>query len=107
MRMVIELKRDASIKRFFLGRYILRKPSCLDIIKDRYQYLYRVLEKEVEAAVKKMRLPGYHFYDDSRWEGKAFLDYHVFSTPTVFLLDKEKNIVCKPYDWSELKLYIK
>ena len=64
-------------------------------------------QKEVEAAVKKMRLPGYHFYDDSRWEGKAFLDYHVFSTPTVFLLDKEKNIVCKPYDWSELKLYIK
>lgn len=47
---LLELKRDASIKRFFLGRYILRKPSCLDIIKDRYQYLFRVLEKEVEAV---------------------------------------------------------
>ena len=46
---LLELKRDACIKRFFLARYIIRKPSCLDHIKDRYQYIYGVLEKEVEA----------------------------------------------------------
>lgn len=59
-------------------------------------------QEEVEAAVKKMRLPGYHFYDDLRWDSKAFLDYHVISTPTVFVLDEEKKIACKPYDWQEL-----
>lgn len=63
-------------------------------------------QKEVKKAVKKMRLPGYHFYDDSRWEGKAFLDYHVTSTPTVFLLDADKTIVCKPYDWEDLKCWL-
>jgi len=62
--------------------------------------------EEVTQAVKKMRLQGYHFYDPLRWESRPFLDYHITSTPTVFLLDKEKNIVCKPYDWLELKLYI-
>lgn len=61
---------------------------------------------EVQAAVKRMRLPGYHFYDEQRWDGKAFLDYHITSTPTAFVLDADKTIVCKPYDWYELKLYI-
>ncbi|MBR4468128.1 MAG: redoxin domain-containing protein [Bacteroidales bacterium] len=64
-------------------------------------------QEEVADAVKKMRLPGYHFYDELRWESKAFLDYHVTSTPTVFLLDSEKKIVCKPYDWTELKYWLK
>ena len=64
-------------------------------------------EEEVAATFKKMRLPGYHFYDALRWEGKAFLDYHITTTPTVFVLDKEKTIVCKPYDWSELKEWLK
>ncbi len=58
---------------------------------------------DVVKTVKKMRLPGYHFYDELRWDSKAFLDYHITSTPTVFVLDENKTIVCKPYDWQELK----
>lgn len=62
---------------------------------------------EVAESVKKMRLSGYHFHDDLRWESKAFLDYHITSTPTVFVLDKDKTIVCKPYDWYDLKEWLK
>ena len=58
---------------------------------------------DVVKTVKKMRLPGYHFYDELRWDSKSFLDYHITSTPTVFVLDENKTIVCKPYDWQELK----
>ena len=58
---------------------------------------------DVTKEAKKMRLPGYHFYDELRWDSKAFLDYHITSTPTVFVLDENKTIVCKPYDWNELK----
>lgn len=64
-------------------------------------------KEDVAKQVKKMRLPGYHFYDDLRWDSKAFLDYHITSTPTVFLLDENKTIVCKPYDWYELKDWLK
>ena len=64
-------------------------------------------EQEAKSAMKKMRLPGYHFYDDSRWEGKAFMVYHVTSTPTVFVLDENKMIVCKPYDWKDLKEWLR
>ena len=64
-------------------------------------------EEEVKKAVKKMRLTGYHFYDDLRWDSEAFLDYHITSTPTVFVLDENKTIVCKPYDWQKLKYWLK
>jgi peroxiredoxin len=64
-------------------------------------------QDEVEATVKKMRLPGYHFYDEQRWESKPFLDYHVTSTPTALVLEAERTIVCKPYDWQELKDWLK
>ena len=63
-------------------------------------------EEDVKKAVKKMRLPGYHFYDEKRWDSEAFLSYHVTSTPTVFVLDENKTIVCKPYDWKDLKYWL-
>jgi len=62
---------------------------------------------DVTKEVKKMRLHGYHFYDELRWDSKAFLDYHITSTPTVFVLDENKTIVCKPYDWHELKDWLR
>jgi len=62
---------------------------------------------DVTKEVKKMRLHGYHFYDELRWDSKAFLDYHITSTPTVFVLNENKTIVCKPYDWYELKDWLR
>ena len=66
-------------------------------------------EEQVKEELRGLKLDqqGHHFYDAERWAGKAFLDYHVTSTPTVFLLDKDKTIVCKPYDWNELKQFLK
>lgn len=81
----------------------------LDLKSDYELVTFALAEnvEEVQAQVKKMRLPGFHFYDDKRWDGKAFLDFHVSSTPTVFVLDADKTIVCKPYDWAELKDWIR
>ena len=78
-------------------------------LKRKYELVTFALAEngeEVASTVKKMRLPGYHFYDELRWDGKAFLDYHITSTPTVFMLDENKTIVCKPYDWTELKEWL-
>ena len=49
-------------------------------------------EEEVKKAVKKMRVPGYHFYDELRWDSEAFLDYHITSTPTVFVWMKTRPL---------------
>lgn len=89
--------------------FLTKMRKKLDL-KKKYELVTFALadtQEEVEEAVAAMKLPGLHFYDAARWNGRAFLDYHVVSTPTVLLLDKEKTIVCKPYDWNELNGYIK
>ena len=89
--------------------FLVQIRKNLDLKSDFELVTFALAENldEVKRTVKKMRLPGFHFYDELRWEGKAFLDYHVTSTPTVFVLDENKRIVCKPYDWEELKYWLK
>lgn len=81
----------------------------LDLKSDFELVTFALAENENDAirSVRKLRLDGYHFYDALRWESKPFLDYHISSTPTVFVLDKDRMIVCKPYDWHELKEWLK
>ena len=110
---------ESSAKRIILVFWSTDCEYCHDFLKDIRKHLdlksdYELVTfaladnvDEVRASVKKMRLPGYHFYDEKRWNGVAFLDYHVTSTPTVFVLDADKTIVCKPYDWLELRDWIK
>ena len=89
--------------------FLVQIRKNLDLKSDFELVTFALAEdkEEVTRTVKKMRLPGYHFYDDLRWEGKAFLDFHITSTPTVFLVDADKTIVCKPYDWMELNNWLK
>ena len=89
--------------------FLVQIRKNLDLKSDFELVTFALAEdkEEVTRTVKKMRLPGYHFYDDLRWEGKAFLDFHITSTPTVFLVDADKTIVCKPYDWRELNNWLK
>jgi hypothetical protein len=35
------------------------------------------------------------------------IDYNVYATPTMFLLDKKKNIVAKPITFNELNKVLK
>ena len=107
------LKNDYAFVRL-LGEGTNGKTWLAKHLSDGQQVAVKVMKfalaenlDEVKRTVKKMRLPGFHFYDELRWEGKAFLDYHVSSTPTVFVLDKDKMIVCKPYDWKELKEWLR
>lgn len=79
-------------------------------LKSEYELVTFALAEnsdDVKHTVRKMRLPGYHFYDALRWESAPFLNYHITSTPTVFVLDENKTIVSKPYDWNELKHWVK
>lgn len=62
-------------------------------------------EREAQKILRKKKSNGHHFYDDLRWEGDNYKNYHVFATPTIFILDKDKVIVSKPLDFEELKQY--
>ena len=54
-----------------------------------------------------MRIRGWHFFDPAGWDSQPFIDYDVTSTPTVILIDKDKNIVGEAYDWDEFETLIK
>ena len=40
--------------------------------------------------------------DPAGWSGKASMDYSVYATPSMFLVDEEKKIIAKPMDVDEL-----
>lgn len=46
-----------------------------------------------------------HVYGEGKWDNKIGDDYGVSSTPTYFILDKDKKIISKPIDFKELKAY--
>lgn len=49
---------------------------------------------EYESAYKD--IPRKMHCDFKEWETKTIKDYHVFATPTYFLLDKDLKIVLRP-----------
>lgn len=57
--------------------------------------------RQVRKKARRMRLTGWHFYDEARWDSQPFLDYDVTMTPTVILIDKDKNIIGEAFDWEE------
>lgn len=46
-----------------------------------------------------------HVYGEGKWDNKIGNAYGVTSTPTYFVLDKDKKIVLKPLDYEVLKAY--
>lgn len=62
--------------------------------------------RQVSRKARCLRLRGYHFFDPAGWDSAPFLDYDVMATPTVILIDKDKNIVGEAYDWDEFKALI-
>ena len=63
--------------------------------------------RQVRRKARCMRIRGWHFFDPAGWDSQPFIDYDVTSTPTVILIDKDKNIVGEAYDWDEFETLIK
>lgn len=41
-----------------------------------------------------------------KWDTKAAQDYHIYATPTYFLLDKDLKIILKPKNLAHLNAYV-
>lgn len=51
-------------------------------------------------------IPGISLCDYAKWDGKVVKDFHVFSTPTIFLLDKNQNILLRPFSIYHLNAWL-
>ncbi|WP_299884744.1 TlpA disulfide reductase family protein [uncultured Lacinutrix sp.] len=47
----------------------------------------------------------YHVYGEGKWENEIGNRYNAKATPSYFVLDKNKTILAKPYDFPEFKPY--
>jgi thioredoxin-related protein len=75
-------------------------------LKNEYELVTFALAdnpRQVQRQVKRRRLTGWHFFDPNGWDGQAFLDYDVCITPTIVLIDKDKNVIGEAYDWEEFE----
>ena len=80
----------------------LKKLRCRVNLKRDYELVTFALaetQEDVQREVKKLKLPGWHFFDDGGWDGQMFLEYDIDITPTIILIDKNKNVVGEAYDW--------
>lgn len=96
-------------------------PHCsesMPSINDIYQTVERnklevvaiSLDKEKtewETAVTELNFIWKNCCDLKGWDSQAAIDYNVYATPTMFLLDSQKNIVAKPITINELKTALK
>ncbi|MEI8005925.1 MAG: redoxin domain-containing protein [Bacteroidota bacterium] len=55
------------------------------------------------SFVKKEKLNWINVSELKGYFGKAEDEYNVYATPTMYLLDQQKNIVAKPITWRELE----
>ena len=63
--------------------------------------------KKIKNLVKKTKLNGYFYHDGLEWNCPFVDDYAVTGTPSFYLLDKEKKIIYKPFDFNELIDFVK
>ena len=58
--------------------------------------------KKIKNLAKKFKAEAFFYHDGLEWDSPAVNDYAVVATPSFFLLDKDKKIIYKPFDYKEL-----
>ncbi len=75
--------------------------------KDKGLEIYAIGIEEIQenwkTAIKEQNLPWINLSDISGFHGDACAKYHVWQTPTYFILDQEKNIYGRPMSTGQLE----
>jgi peroxiredoxin len=62
-------------------------------------------EEEYKKFVKEF--PWFSTCDFEKWSGQAVTEYHVFATPSMFLLDKNRKILLRPVSVDHMETWVK
>ena len=64
-------------------------------------------KKEWEDKVFDLKIEGwYNLSDLKKWDGDVVKDYNIYATPTMFVIDKDMEILAKPITSHEFKEFI-
>jgi len=86
-------------------------PQINELYKNQKEKKFEVLAISIDSLkadwsnfVKTNNLNDWINASDLKgWEGKAALDYFIYATPTMFLVDKDKKLIGMPKTVEELK----
>lgn len=94
-------------------------PHCRELIKEIGTYLIDKQDvafvnvcvlgnkKTIRKLIRKSKINGITIFDGEEWNSKIVNDYAVDMMPSVFLLDKDKTIVAKPFSIEDIEEIIK
>ena len=89
-------------------------PHCRDLIKELSSFAknhkdFAVVTvnvsgdlKKVKRILRKNHLAQFNICDGKGWDSQIVNDYAVDMTPSLFLLDKDKIIIAKPFDIDDI-----
>lgn len=76
------------------------------IDNDKMQVITISLDTDKEEWLTALKANNYTWLNTCElkgWDSQVAIDYNIYATPTMFLLDKKKLIVSKPITFNELK----
>ncbi|HZW39385.1 MAG TPA: TlpA disulfide reductase family protein [Ignavibacteriaceae bacterium] len=88
-------------------------PQINDIYKNQTKKTFEVLAISLDTVqndwinyINKNNYQWLNVSDFQGWNGKAASDYYIYATPTLFLIDKNKNLISIIAGIEELKSYL-
>jgi peroxiredoxin len=85
-------------------------PQIYDIYKNQKENKFEVLAVSIDTSrtdwlnfIETKKLNWLNVSDLNGWNGKATTDYHLYATPTMFLVDKQLKLIAKPPSINELR----
>ena len=79
--------------------YLNEKPANLEV----FAVSIDTSRTEWDRFLRAVDVPWINTHEPMGWEGKSAADYNIYATPTMFLLDRERRIIARPYTLRELR----
>jgi peroxiredoxin len=87
-------------------------PQVYDLYKDQKEKKFEVLAVSIDTSktdwlnfVRTNNFNWVNVSDLKGWDGQAVLDYYIYATPTMLLVDKEKRLLILPKNLDEIKSF--
>jgi thiol-disulfide isomerase/thioredoxin len=83
--------------------YVEERPSNVEV----FAISIDTVRSEWIRFLEVSGLPWVNSHEPMGWEGKSAADYNVYATPTMFLLDRQRKIIARPFNLRELRREVK
>lgn len=88
-------------------------PQIYNLYKNQKEKKFEVLAISIDTSktdwlnfIKTNKLDWLNVSDFKGWDGKSVLDYNIYATPTMFLIDREKKLIKIITEIEELKNFL-